>query len=202
MLLPVRGKILAEIISRERTLPSGLILPDKQRLEKKDNIARVLGVGDPVISNKGKPIPMIARRTDIIHYKEGFGKKLNYEGKKLIVLKQDEVIAIERIDAPKYPLPLPEFLKLKVNIIALGSMVICKLVQEDTIGSIIVPDNVKQNSGDFYGEVVAVGSDFIDKSLKKGGKVIFLRGEGYRFRTWESREELIAIKECWIYAKQ
>jgi len=184
MLLPVRGKLLCQVINRDRVLPSGLILPDRQRFEKQDNIARVLGVGDPAIDKKGKPIPTIVRRTDLVHYKEGFCKKLSYDGRKLVVLKQEEVIAIERG---------PE-------ILALGSMVICKLIQEDTIGSIVVPDSVKQNSGDYYGEVIAVGSEFTDKSIKKGDKVIFLRGEGYRFRTW-SREDLIAVKECWIYGR-
>lgn len=185
MLLPTRGKILAEIIGRERVLPSGLILPDKQRFEKRDNICKCLGVGDPGVDKKGNPIPMVVRRTDFLHYKEGFCKKLTYEGKKLVILKQEDVICIER----------------NGQILALGSMVICRLVQEDKIGTIIVPDNVKQNSGGFYGEVVAVGPDFMDKSLKKGDKVIFLRGEGYRFRAYESREELISIKSEWIYGR-
>lgn len=173
MITPTRGKVLCEVVTRERVLPSGIILPDRQRLEKKDNICQCLGVGDEV---------KVIRRTDIIHYKENFGQKIRWEGKLYVFLKTEEIIAIER----------PE-------IIALGSTVICKLVQEEKIGTFIVLENVRQNSGDYYGEVVAVGPDFPDK-LERGDRVIFFRGEGYRFRTLD-RVDLICLQAKWIGGK-
>lgn len=151
-------------------MSSGIILPDRAKSEKKDNICKCLGVGGDI---------KVIRRTDILHYKQGFGKKLIYEGEKYIVLTQEEVIAIER-DV----------------VVAPENLIICKLVQEERIGRIVVPDNVKQNSGDYFGEVVASSRD----EIKKGDKIVFLRNEGYRFRTLD-REDLISIKMKWIYGR-
>ena len=174
-MIPTRGKILCEVMARDRLLPSGIWLADKMKSEKKDNVAMVKGVGDGV-----KEI----RRTDIVHYKQNFGQKIMWEGKQLIFLKPEEVIAIER----------------DIGIMALGSNVICKLIQEEKIGTMIVPEMVRQNSGDYHGEVVSVGKDFPDK-LTKGDKIIFFRGEGYRFKTFEGREELISLQAKWIGGK-
>lgn len=176
MIVPTRGKILCEEISRERKLPSGIWLADRIKSEKKDNICRCIGVGDGVKT---------ARRTDIIHYKRGFGNKLTWNGKKLISIKADEILAIER----------------EGKIIAPGSSVIARLVYRDTIRSIIVPDSAKTYNGDYYGEVISVGPDYPDKSLKAGDKIIYLRNEGYTFKTHGTREELISIQEKWIGGK-
>jgi len=185
MLLPTRGKLLAEVISRERMLPSGLVLPDKQRLEKKDNICRCLGVGEPGISPKGKPIPMIARRTDIIHFDHvSVRNRFTYENRKYLVFTNNEIIAIERDG----------------EIIAPRSNVICKLTYAEKVGKIIIPENVKVNSGDFWGEVVAVGPDYPDTNLVKGDNIYYLRSEGYRFRTL-GREDLLSVQEKWIYGR-
>jgi hypothetical protein len=40
MLLPARGSYLCEIANREKILASGIILPDKIKSEKKDNVCR------------------------------------------------------------------------------------------------------------------------------------------------------------------
>jgi co-chaperonin GroES (HSP10) len=157
-------------------------MADKQRHEKKDNVARCLGVGD--LAHKQDPWEV--RRTDVIHFKQNFGKKFDWEGRKLIALKPEEIIAVER----------------EGQVIAVGKTVICKLRYAEKVGSIIVSDNVKQNSGDYVGIVISVGKGFKDRSLKAGDEIIYLRNEGYRLRTYEGREELLAIQEKWCYAKK
>jgi len=79
-------------------------------------------------------------------------------------------------------------------------MVICRLKYQEKIGSFYVPDTAQQMSGEFWGEVVAIGPEFNDKSLKVGDKLSYLRAEGYRFKTFYGDEELYAIKERWAYA--
>jgi len=174
MIVPTKNKILCEVVLRERKLPSGLWLTDRIKNEKKDNVARCIGVGKDI---KG------VRRTDLVHFKAPFARRLTYNGKNLLVLKEDEVIAIERDGEVK----------------AVGNMVIAKLEYSKKIGSIIVPDNAKQNSGDFIGKVVSCGPDY-PVDLPKDTSLVFLRNEGYRFKTYDTREELIAIKERWCYA--
>lgn len=225
MLLPTKGKIICEVILRERQLPSGLWMADKQRLEKKDNVARVLGVGDPAIKdcylcherrwtrppckyiNKktgklkdsskkckayGKLDTIIAKRTDIIHFRNGHGIKLKHGEKQYVMLINDDVIALEG------ELNNGQSTWIK----AVGSIVIVKLHYVEKIGSIIVPENAKQMSGDCHGEVISVGPDYPDKGLKQGDKLIFLRNEGYRFRGYYDRQDYHAVKERWIYGRK
>jgi threonine dehydrogenase-like Zn-dependent dehydrogenase len=86
-------------------------------------------------------------------------------------------------------------------ILATGSMVIVRLKYQEKIGSFYVPDNAQAFSGEFWGEVVAVGPEFNDKSLKVGDRLSYLRAEGYRFVTFCRDETLFAIKERWCYAR-
>ncbi len=206
MIIPTRGKILAVKISREKVLSSGIIIPERLKGEKIDNVARVLGVGSPArkscylchdktacklirkgryCKEHGKVMPMIARRTDIIHYKEPFAQKLRYEGQDYIFLTSEAIVAIEREEKMQ----------------AVGSMVIIKLVRQENVGSIILSDGAKTLEGEFYGKVISVGPDFPDKSLKSGDKLHFLRDEGYRWTSYYAREEYLSIKEKWVAAR-
>ena len=126
---------------------------------------------------------------NLLHFKSTGGRRFTYQDKKMISLFEDEVIAVED-DAGQ--------------IKALGSMVICKLRYDEKIGSLFIPDGAKQNSGSFMGEVVAIGEKFIDKDLHIGDEICYLRGEGYVFRKFygNTRERLLAIKECWVYGKK
>lgn len=207
MILPTRGKILAVKVSREKVLSSGIIIPDKLKSEKTDNVARVLGVGDSAIKTcylchdkprckllrknrrckeRGKLIPTLVRRTDIVHYKEVYAQKLRYEGQDYIFLTNESVIAIERED----------------KIIAVGSMVIVKLIRKKEVGKIILSDGACVQEGEFYGEVVSIGPDFPDKSLKVGDKLLYERDEGYRFTGFNDRQEYLAIKSMWCCGKE
>ena len=167
MLYPVKGKYVCEVLKRPLKIGS-IYLPDKN---EKDNCARDIHTGN------------------ILHYKLANGKYFTYEGKKMVSLREDELIAIEDDGG-----------KLK----ALGSMVICEVNYEEKIGSIFIPDGAKQNSGEFSGKVVAVGEKFMDKDLTPGNEIIYLRNEGYVFRKFygNDRERFVSIKECWVYGKR
>lgn len=186
MILPTRGKYLCEVISRTKKLESGLYLSDRMEEDREDNMARVIGVGDPIKGKKGKTIPMLARRTDIIHYKRGFGSKFKYEDKEYTSVKNGDVIAIER----------------EGTILAPGSMVIVKLEYADKMSTIIVPDSAKQYHGDFDGRVIAIGPEFVDKDLKIEDKLSFLRHEGYTWKSYADRTEYLSVQSKWCYGKE
>ena len=205
MLLPTRGKILAIKISREKILESGIIIPDKLKSEKIDNVARVVGIGDPArkscylchdktvcklirkgrhCKEHGKVMPITVRRTDIIHYKEPFAQKLRYEGQDYVFLTEEAVIAIEREE----------------KILAVGSMVIVRIVRKKKIGLIMLSDSAQVSEGEFHGEVVSIGPGFPDKNLKIGDDIAFSRDEGYRWTSYHTREDYLSIKEKWVAA--
>ena len=207
MIVPTRGKILAVKVSREKILESGIVIPDRLKSEKTDNVARVIGVGDSAIKTcylchdkprckllhkgqhckeRGKVMPMLARRTDIIHYKEVYAQKLRYERQDYIFLTGESIIAIERDE----------------KIIAVGSMVIVKLIRKKEVGRIILSDGAQVSEGEYYGQVVSVGPDFPDKSLKAGDRLHYMRDEGYRFAGFNDRQEYLSIKAQWCAGKE
>lgn len=198
---PTRGKYLCEIISREQQTQSGLWLVEGRQAQKQDNICRCLSVGKQAIKTcypchewrsckqkcryKDKPIPILAQEGDIIHFKHAFGEKFRYDNKRYIMLRNDDIIAVQTKD------------KIK----AVGSMVIIRLKYATKMSGVIVPDQAKSLSGEYWGEVVSVGPEFMDQELKEGDKLLYLRNEGYRFRIYPNKEEAYAIKEKWCGGK-
>lgn len=203
MLLPTRGKYLCKPLSRDRKLASGLWLADKIKSEKTDTVCRCIGVGEPTIKecylchdlpmckkrkckSKGKTLPIIAKRTDILHFKRAFGVRIRYENEPYILLKNQDIVAIEddsgRISAP-------------------GSLVIVRLQYATHAGMIEIPDSAKMYNGDYWGEVISVGPEYPDRSLGVGDKIAYMRNEGYRFKGFKDRQEYFSIKEKWIGGK-
>lgn len=95
MVQPTRGKLLCELLSDITELPSGLVLA--RTVKEKRHRAKVLSVGAPGLDRKGKLVSIMARPGDIVHFKQGFGTPLTYEGKKLVFLRNDEVLAVEEV---------------------------------------------------------------------------------------------------------
>lgn len=205
--MPARDKYLCELLSRQRVLPSGLILTDRIKDEKNDTVCKCLGVGDPGVKDcylchdrthckkkcaeLGKPLPIVARRGDVIYFKRNFGVRIKYEGRKYVFLRNQDIIAIER---------QPEEGAYH-NLIAVGSMVIVKLKYAEKQGRIVIPDSAQLYSGDYHGEVVSVGPDYPDKRLKAGDRLVYLRNEGYEFQGYFDRERYYSVKEKWCYGK-
>lgn len=203
MILPTRGKYLCEVISRIKQTESGLWLADKLKDDAKDNVARCIGVGSPTIKTctychykkqcktkckeKGKLIPIVAKRTDYIHYKAVYAKKIKYNGKLLVFLTHEDIIAIETESG---------------DIKAPGSNIIIKISFAEKSHGIIIPDIAKRDSGEYWGEVVAVGNQYPDKSLKIGDKLLYLRNEGYKFKTYKNNIELYSVREKWCDGKR
>lgn len=174
---PIKDKYICEPLSRQRQLASGLWIADRIRDEKKDNVARCLYTSDDLM----KP-------GDIIHYKHAFGIKLKWNDKKMVVVNKKDIIAIET-----------DTLK------ALGSMVIIRVIHKDKIRGIIVPDQAKSLSGEYWGDVIAVGPDYPDKDLVPGDRMLYMRNEGYKFTPYDTnkfgRNVLYAVKEVWTAAR-
>jgi len=66
-------------------------------------------------------------------------------------------------------------------------------------GGIVIPDNAKQYSGNFWGVVEAVGPDY-PYNLKKGAKIHFPRHEGWRFE--HKKKAYMCLRAKWINAEE
>ncbi len=202
MICATKGKVILETLHRERLLPSGIWMADKIPGEASDNVGKIVSIGRPVpkscrncqdkmwcrkkCAEKGKMLKMEGEIGDICHFRGVFGKKFNFNDRKYVAINYEDIIALETAG----------------NIRAVGSMLIAEREFAKQEGSIVIPDNAKQNSGNFWGNVIAIGPDYPDKSLNIGDKALYDRGEGYKFKTYAGGIEYYAIKERWIYGKK
>ena len=87
---------------------------------------------------------------------------------------------------------------------ACNKYIVIKLEYEEEMRGIIVPDQAKQYSGEFYGEVVSVG-DMVTRATKKmlkpGDRILYNRHEGWKIVD-KHEKEYFAIRERWLVGKR
>jgi len=93
MIKPTKGYILAELLTGEKELPSGLVLIDN--LKEIARIARVVTCGDPFTNRKGKVFPTCCKPGDIIHFHKSCAEKLVFSNMKCVFIKNGDIFAKE-----------------------------------------------------------------------------------------------------------
>lgn len=77
--------------------------------------------------------------------------------------------------------------------------VLVRAVYEEKSGTIVIPDTVKKSSGNFSGEVVAVGPEY-PWDLSPGDRIIYERNEGTPVTINDI--EYVSLKEERVLAKE
>lgn len=91
MIKPLKDYILLEKIETKTTTKSGIVLPQTAKEEK--NIAIVLEVGNGKILSNGERVKPEVKKGDKVLYSKYAGTELEYENKKYIIVREDELIA-------------------------------------------------------------------------------------------------------------
>ncbi len=91
MIKPLKDYILLEKIETKTTTKSGIVLPQTSKEEK--NIAIVLEVGNGKILSNGERVKPEVKKGDKVLYSKYAGTELEYENKKYIIVREDELIA-------------------------------------------------------------------------------------------------------------
>lgn len=82
---------------------------------------------------------------------------------------------------------------------AVRDTILVKIIYADKMRGIVVPERVKQYSGNMWGEVVSVGPDY-KYDVKRGDKVYYRRHEGFKIIV--GQEEFISLRNKWVVAKE
>jgi len=90
-IIPVPGYLLIEPQKVEKTTQSGIVLPDSH--EEKPQQGKVLVTGGPIYQD-GQEISSPCKIGDTVVYKEWGGKEYKDEGKDLLILKFEDIMAI------------------------------------------------------------------------------------------------------------
>ena len=89
---PLFDYLLIEPLERETTLPSGIVIPDSAK--EKPQEGKIVAVGDGKTDADGKKVDMIVKPGDIVMYKKWGGTEVKVEGKDMLLVKQEDVLAI------------------------------------------------------------------------------------------------------------
>lgn len=78
--------------SKDTTTPSGIVLPDTAK--EKPQEGKVLATGPGRKDDEGKLIKMEVKAGDVIYYKKWGGNEIKVDNKELIIIKEEDVLAI------------------------------------------------------------------------------------------------------------
>lgn len=91
MLKPLSDRVVIKMIESEETTKSGIILSGNA--QEKPQIAEVIEVG-PGKEIEGKLSKMLVKKGDKVVVNKYAGTEIKYEGQDLIIIKQDDILAI------------------------------------------------------------------------------------------------------------
>ncbi len=91
MLKPLSDRVVIKMLESEETTKSGIILSGNAK--EKPQIAEVIEVG-PGKEIEGNLSKMLVKKGDKVVVNKYAGTEIKYEGQDLIIVKQDDILAI------------------------------------------------------------------------------------------------------------
>jgi chaperonin GroES len=93
-LVPTGNRLVVKVEESEKKTTSGIIIPDtasKARPQK----GKVVFVGKGTKNHKGKTVPMQVKAGDSVIFTEWAGTEIVIEGEKHLIMKEDDLLAVE-----------------------------------------------------------------------------------------------------------
>ena len=91
MLKPLGDRVVVKMLQNEETTKSGIILAGKA--DEKSQIAEIIEVG-PGLEENGKKIEMQVKKGEKVVLNQYAGTTIKYEGEELIIVKQNDILAV------------------------------------------------------------------------------------------------------------
>ena len=89
---PLFDYLLIEPLEKETTLPSGIVIPDSAK--EKPQEGKIIEAGGGKVDSEGKKIEMVVKKGDIVMYKKWGGTEVIVGGKDMLLVKQEDILAI------------------------------------------------------------------------------------------------------------
>jgi chaperonin GroES len=90
-IVPVNDRVIISPFDPEEMSEGGIVIPDVA--QEKPTKGRVTAVGEGKLLDNGTRLEMNVAEGDVVIYGKWAGTKLEADGKELVVLKQDEILA-------------------------------------------------------------------------------------------------------------
>jgi chaperonin GroES len=91
-LRPLADRVVVEPMESEEVTAGGILLPETAK--EKPQQGRILAVGQGRRDEDGKLIPMDVKVDDKVLYAKYAGTEVKVDGKKLLILKESDILAI------------------------------------------------------------------------------------------------------------
>ena len=91
-LKPLGGRVIVEPIEQEEMTAGGIILPETAK--EKPQEGKILAAGPGDRDDEGKRIAMEVKVGDKVLYAKYSGTEVKVDGKKLLILKENDILAI------------------------------------------------------------------------------------------------------------
>jgi chaperonin GroES len=91
-LKPLGGRVIVEPIEQEEMTAGGIILPETAK--EKPQEGKILAAGPGERDEDGKRIAMEVKVGDKVLYAKYSGTEVKVEGKKLLILRESDILAI------------------------------------------------------------------------------------------------------------
>jgi chaperonin GroES len=94
---PLHDRIIVKRVDAQRTTASGIVIPDTAA--EKPEQGEVLAVGPGKRGDDGQALPMDVKVGDRILFGKYAGQTVKVEGEELLVMREDDVMAVIEMDA-------------------------------------------------------------------------------------------------------
>ena len=91
-LKPLGGRVIVEPIEQEETTAGGIILPETAK--EKPQEGKILAAGPGDRDEDGERIPMDVQIGDKVLYAKYSGTEVKMDGKKLLILRESDILAV------------------------------------------------------------------------------------------------------------
>ena len=91
-LKPLGSRVVVEPVEAEEVTAGGIVLPETAK--EKPQKGKVLSIGPGERDEKGARVPMDVKACDIVLYAKYAGTEIKVDGKKLLILKESDLLAI------------------------------------------------------------------------------------------------------------
>ena len=97
-LKPLGDRVVVEPLEQEEMTPSGIVLPETAK--EKPQKGEIKAVGPGVRDEDGNRIAMDVAVGDVVLFAKYAGTEIKLDGKKLLILKENDILAIVEGDMP------------------------------------------------------------------------------------------------------
>lgn len=89
---PTRDRVVVRRVEEEKTTASGLIIPDSATEKPSEGV--VVAAGSGRVTDNGETIALEVKVGDKILFGQYAGTEIKVEGESLLVMKEDDIVAV------------------------------------------------------------------------------------------------------------